>query len=127
MSEIPVQVVAPAPRTCTGRWAALTVAAVLLGVCGWYGISWGIAQYHRRAAAERLRHREFDEALAHLEWSRWAWPSDAATWFLSARTARRAGQFDRAGEWLDRARERGGRPRLVLLERTLLLAKQGHF
>lgn len=127
MSIDPAPPPAPCARSRTSRLAARTVVAVLLCVCAWYGFSWGVWHYHRRAAADQLRRRVFDEALVHLEWSRWAWPSDAETWFLSARTARRAGRFDVAGEWLDRAGERGERPRLVRLELTLLLAKQGQF
>ena len=131
MDEAPGHAVAPPPppsgRIRPASLGVRALAIVLLGVSAWYGVMWGISQYHQWAAAGHLRHREFDKALENLAWARWAWPSNAESWFLSARSARRAGQFEQASEWLDRAHEKGARPRLVLLERTLLLAKRGHF
>ena len=127
MNTLPSDAVA---SPSASRWRTRLTRAVgflLLGVGLWYGICWGIWHHHSRALSRSLRHRDFDEALVHASWCRWAWASDGETWLLSARTARRAGRFDLADEWLDQAKERGARPRLVLLERTLLRAKGGHF
>jgi tetratricopeptide (TPR) repeat protein len=93
----------------------------------WYAVCWGLWHHHSRAAANHLRQRDFDGALKHLSWCRWAWSSDAETWLLSARTARRGGHFEQARDLLDQAKQRGARPRRVQLERALLSAQQGQF
>ena len=126
-SELIVSPPASRRRFSPRRLAVLTVWAFVLGIGSWYAVCWGVWYHQYQAAVVDVRHRDFDKALEHLERCRRVWPTDGDTWLLSARTARRAGQFDTASGLLDEAKERGALPRLVVLERTLLHAQQGRF
>jgi tetratricopeptide (TPR) repeat protein len=57
---------------------------------------------HFREAQQALENRDFEGARRHLAYCLEAWPDDAATQFLSARAARRAGDLDAAQDHLAR-------------------------
>lgn len=100
----------------------LCVAGLL--VAGLLTVRWAVGEYHLRAVQEPLRRRDFVAAEQRLAWCRWARPGDPDVWLLSARTARRALQFERCEEWLEAARRAGARPRRLELERSLLAAQR---
>jgi tetratricopeptide (TPR) repeat protein len=126
---------APAPET--GRrsryrrtWPrplVLIVIAVLLAVTG-VGSFVGVRAWQAHRAwdeAERaLAKRDFTAALAHLERYLAVWPSNAPGHFLAARTARRAGEYDRAEEHLARCQQLGWNPEAIKLERYLSRAQR---
>lgn len=116
---------APNPRP--RRAGKLFVAALAIGVAGWFGGKRLVWETHLARASESLRARDFDSARHHLDWCRKARPSDRETWILSARTARRTGQFAQAEEWLVVAESLRARKHEVERERTLARAQQGFF
>jgi tetratricopeptide (TPR) repeat protein len=100
-------------------------ALVLLGV-GAYAGAWNIwAANHFRQAQRAIAERDFPRARAHLRSCLEVWPGDAATHFLAARTARRAGDFTDAILQLDECDRLHGRPEDIKLEWSLLRAQQG--
>jgi tetratricopeptide (TPR) repeat protein len=109
-------------------WRVLAILA-LLG-CIAYGITlaganfWAL--YHFRAArsADRLCHTA--QAQEHLQACMKVWPRDADTLLLAARTARRAGAFEEAEEFLDQYKQlRGGSDDQLTQESVLLRAERG--
>src|SRR5437879_1668798 len=54
------------------------------------------AWFHYRAAGDALERRDFAQAQTHLAASLKVWPNHAASHFLAARAARRAGDLDLA-------------------------------
>jgi tetratricopeptide (TPR) repeat protein len=106
--------------------SALTL--VLLVLIGWGGNS-AIrslrASYHYRQAEQAIERRDFADAQAHLARCLEVRSNSAATHFLAARTARRAGNYDEAEQQLRDSLRLGEVPEAVDLERALLKAQRG--
>ena len=83
------------------------------------------ARHHFRAAERCLQGRQFAEARAHLTRCLAVWPTDVKTHFLLARTARRAGDYQEAGQHLERCEQLHGATRDIALERLLARAQRG--
>ena len=118
----------PAARFWTRRRllaAALGLVALALALAG--GAIWAevAATRHWHAAEEALARADFPAARAHLEHCLAAWPSSAATHFLAARTARRAGDLKAAERHLGEAERLGWVPGAVELERVLIAIRRG--
>jgi tetratricopeptide (TPR) repeat protein len=106
------------------RLLARLLLAALACVWLWQALWFLVWRYHFDATSTRLERRDFEGALIHLAWCRWARPSDADTWLLAARTARRAGRSEESRAWLDVAREKGARTTAVQRERVLAFAQE---
>jgi Flp pilus assembly protein TadD len=85
------------------------------------------AHGHKREALAAIDKRDFKSALSHLERCREAWPTNPEIAFLTARTARRAGEFSLAEKRINDAERFGWAEQAVFLERALQLAQQGGF
>jgi tetratricopeptide (TPR) repeat protein len=114
------------PRKLTRRaWLILLLVALTIGLLGWLGTeAYAEIEFQRaRSACERY---EFDQALAHLRACLRLRSGRFQYCFLAARTARRAGRFPEAHEYLDRCQQMAGdNVNVSLLERLLLRAQQG--
>jgi tetratricopeptide (TPR) repeat protein len=93
----------------------------VVALTGWY--LWGL--YHFHAAEKALGRYEFQEALSEFESSLRIWPMSASTRVQAARAARRAGQLERADEYLS-ACEKSFIPTETKVERAMLRAQQGN-
>jgi tetratricopeptide (TPR) repeat protein len=110
------------PRLACGAVLALALLA-LAGL--WAGGYFGAGRSYR-LAEEAIERGDFPEALGHLNACLESWPDSAATHFLAARTARRAGLFEQARRHLARCQALQGSPSIeVRLEQDLLRAQQG--
>jgi len=78
-----------------------------------------------RAAADALARHDLVAALAHLERYVQLRPQEPDGWFLAARTARRAGQFDDAERDLIECERAGGDEARISLERNLAAVQRG--
>jgi tetratricopeptide (TPR) repeat protein len=113
-------------RTLRGRPRTVLCVAAVLALAGaaaaW--VDW--LERPARAAERALGRYEFDEALAQLEVRAGRWPVRASLLFLAARTARRAGAYDRAEHYLAAYKASGAADSdRALLERVLLHCEQG--
>jgi len=106
-----------------GGLVLLLLAAIGLG--GWLAGSQLWAQYHYRQAHRALERRDLAEALRHLKDCLKVWPASSETQLLTARTARRAGQYDEAEEHLRLCKLADGVPEAIELERALLATQRG--
>jgi tetratricopeptide (TPR) repeat protein len=103
-----------------------TLLLLLLLVSGMYGAGHLWALRHYRLAQEALTKWDFDLAEQHLGRSSYVWwfrPGEVR--FLQARTARLAGNNDRAAALLRECRELGVPEESLELEHCLLRALQG--
>jgi tetratricopeptide (TPR) repeat protein len=139
--ESPAQVPAPGSRTPSlsalfsafsflirrpGRAAAIALLVLLIGFGAWMiGLQiWGYTQFH--AAAVAVEHYHNREAREHLQAYMSVWPHDPAALLLAARTARRAGGFEEAQDFLDQYEKvRGKDDDALILERVLQQAQHG--
>src|SRR5437667_1363349 len=106
---------------------ALLAVLILLGGAGWVGSRHLWAQRHFQSAQAAADRRAFAKALEHLAVCRRLWPDSGAVHFLAARTARRAGDFELAQEYLRNSKRVGYEPKALELEWALLGAQRGHF
>ncbi len=105
---------------------AAVVSVGLLVLAGLWATGRLGADRSYRQAEEAIERGDFPEALAHLEACLKSSPDSAALHFLAARTARRAGQLERARALLARCQALSGSPTdEVRLEHDLLRAQQG--
>src|SRR5262249_25790050 len=74
---------------------------------------------------QALARRDLAGALAHLKLCLEAWPTSSETHLLAARTARRAGLYDDAEQYLHLCKKHGGVPEAIDLERALLVTQRG--
>jgi Tfp pilus assembly protein PilF len=114
------------------RIAGSTILVGIVSYVAWLYIHdrYGEPRQNWEAAQQAIETRDFPAALAHLDRCLEAWPGDAATLFLAARTARRAGDLDRAEEHLVRCRRLSAadprtEPGDIKLEWALLQAERG--
>jgi tetratricopeptide (TPR) repeat protein len=108
-------------------WYCL-LGALVLGLLAWGG--YGAIQFWRaassfRAAQQAIDRRDFPQALQHLECCLQLQPDSIPTHFLTARTARRAGLFDKARYHLERCRPLQELEDDITLEMMLLRIQQG--
>jgi tetratricopeptide (TPR) repeat protein len=97
----------------------------LIGIGGYITALYTWAQYNYWAAQRALERRDFTQARDRLERCLQVWPTSAATHFLAARAARRAGAYDDAERHLNACRQWNGVPEALELERALLRAQRG--
>jgi tetratricopeptide (TPR) repeat protein len=109
------------PRRTLAILLLLAVIAFGIGLTG--AQIWAV--YHFRAARSALARYHVTEAGNHLEACLKIWPNDPDVLFLAARSARCAGLFDEADDFLNRYQEQRGRDDDVVLERALLTAERG--
>jgi tetratricopeptide (TPR) repeat protein len=84
------------------------------------------ARSHLQQAQRDIDAWRFRDAYTHLSRCLEVWPEDAATLFLAARTARRAGLYKDADEHLAQYQKRAGITDEYSLERALLQVQQGN-
>jgi tetratricopeptide (TPR) repeat protein len=97
----------------------LAAAALTGGLHAWAG-------YHLRAARSCVALGHNALAHEHLRVCLWAWPRDPECLLLAARTARRLGELDRAGDYLEQYQRLRGRDDTDLfLEQVLLHVERG--
>jgi tetratricopeptide (TPR) repeat protein len=110
------------------RWLRLLVVAVILAVIGVaaYRVAFLLwASHHHSAALADLERYDFEEAGDHLEKYLSVHPKDGDALLLAAQTARRRGEFDKAGRQLHMAEEHGASAEAVATERQLLRVHAG--
>jgi tetratricopeptide (TPR) repeat protein len=127
---------ANAPRSEKGRRIVgrksiigLTAAALLL-LAGWtvrhiFRSRGDDAQAHWQKAQQLIAERQFVEAGVHLLHCLQSWPYNAEAHFVTARTARRAGELNEWKVHLDRAEILGWPRKQIDLERRLVRAQVG--
>jgi tetratricopeptide (TPR) repeat protein len=106
----------------------VVLAVVLIALVGFGSYRLGRhfwARSHLQEAQRDIEAWRFQDAYAHLTRCREVWPDDAATLFLAARTARRAGLYRQADEHLAQYQKREGITNEYSLERALLQVQQG--
>ena len=117
------------------RWAAAGVVVLLLAVGGWLGIKDPWNWLHRaddsveldwQQAQAAIADRNFDLAEQHLRHCLEAWPFNAETNFLMARTLRREGDYEQWTKYLSRADYLGWPEEQLQLERKLKEAQRGN-
>jgi tetratricopeptide (TPR) repeat protein len=123
------------PQTATAnqgrlrRWALAALVAVVvsgsIGFAVWVGYRQLRADGLKNEAREAIDHRDFARALERLERCMDEQSADAETVFLAARTARRAGQFRKAEQFLKEAKHLGWVENALLLEHSLLRVQRG--
>jgi tetratricopeptide (TPR) repeat protein len=106
------------------RFIGLALLAVL-GLGGWLVGRQVWAEYHLRAAQREQDARRFDAAREHLAACLSVRPNSIPAHFLTARVARRAGDFAAAEEHIDRCQTLGGVTPDVQMERALIQIQQG--
>jgi tetratricopeptide (TPR) repeat protein len=84
------------------------------------------ASYHWQAAQASLKRHDVAQAQKYLERCL-AIRGDSETWFLAARTARRAGNYEQATYGLRECERKEGTTPAILLEQLLLRAQRGDF
>jgi tetratricopeptide (TPR) repeat protein len=110
------------------RPLVLLLVVLLLSVIGLGGY---ILYYYYQArgpledANRAIKRRDFVEAGKHLDKYLELRPDSPAVQFLAARTARRAGAYDKAEEHLAKAQKLGWTPEAIELERLMLAAQRG--
>src|SRR5262249_44953804 len=113
------------PRRFLVVLALYLLAGLVIAFCG----SRLLGIYHFRAGRSALQRCHNPEAAEHLRACLGVWPDDPATLFLAARAARRLGDFEQAGQFLDEAKSRAGKETPLAddlaLERVLLSAERG--
>jgi tetratricopeptide (TPR) repeat protein len=108
--------------------ARLVLAVILLGVIG-YSVFllgrhlWANAQL--QAAQEALDRGQVAQARVYLLRCLRVHPEDPDVLFLLGRAARRAGDYDGAGDYLRRAKQAGGEPERIKLEWLLQDVQRG--
>ncbi len=115
----------PARKRRRGRVLLALLGAAALTAGGYWG--WDRYQARRAwgAAEEAVRRRALADAAAHLDRYTALRPEDPAGWFLSARTARRRGQYADAARFLGRCEKWGGAAAAIRLERELVRVQRG--
>ncbi|MER3440719.1 MAG: hypothetical protein C4296_05015 [Gemmataceae bacterium] len=108
-------------------WAVAASSLALVGLIGAVVLIWPQVQALNawRAAQHALAEYDFVRARHELEKCANAWPHSAETYFLLARTARRAGDYDAARHYLQRAEQIGWVSDSIDLEYILARAQQG--
>jgi predicted Zn-dependent protease len=120
------------PLRTLGRLAVLSLLGLGLYAGGRYlWTHYWEPKSHFKEAHTALARRDFQEARRHLAFCLEAWPDDAASHFLAARAARRAGDLDAAEEELatcQRLQEKHPNPGVgdTTLEFALLEAQRGN-
>jgi tetratricopeptide (TPR) repeat protein len=109
------------------RWPWLAGLGMLfvLGVAAWWGSCYLWANQALHDAEQAQAHWDFDAAHHHLARAVQLWPYRGETLFLAARAARRAGAYDEAERYLDRARRRLGNSAALRFEHLLLEVQGG--
>jgi tetratricopeptide (TPR) repeat protein len=98
----------------------------ILGGVGYFRLAPQLdASHHWRLAHQAIEEGDLLEAQKHLQRCLEVWPNSGESHFLTARTLRRAGNFDAARHHLHEARRLGWVPELVDLESLLLQAQAG--
>jgi tetratricopeptide (TPR) repeat protein len=114
------------PTTWRRRLAVIALLAALpVGLAGWWGGRQGWAGSQLQAAREALGRQDLDEAQARLAACLEVWPDSAEALFLAGQTARRRNDPDEAERFFARCRERQGGSDALTLERTLLDVQKG--
>jgi tetratricopeptide (TPR) repeat protein len=85
----------------------------------------GFGHWHYRAAQRALERSDFPTARDHLAWCLKVWITSPDAHLLAARTARRAGVYDEAEQYLRACRALGAPAESVDLEHMLLRAQRG--
>jgi predicted Zn-dependent protease len=133
MGAVSRQQVAPpvAPLSRKRRRLLLAIVTVLgataIGIGAFLVRAEIQARADHREALAAIDRRDFKLALNHLERCREAWPTIGEIAFLTARTARRAGEFKVAERLINEAERLGWAEQAIFLERALQLAQQGGF
>jgi tetratricopeptide (TPR) repeat protein len=132
MNEVPspqpaISAAVPKPRRGS-RLAALAAvvgltAVGLVGVLVIYPMAEGT--YHWRRAQQAVEHLDLMAARHHLERCLQIWPKNGEAHFLTARTCRRAGDFEAARQHLAEAERLGWVKDIIDLEYLLLTAQIG--
>jgi hypothetical protein len=108
-----------------GRAALIVGLLVLIAGTGWYVGVFLYAQSELNAARREVRRGHNGAALRHLLFCNSVLPDHPQTLLLSARVARRSGNFNEADLLLDRCWEIHGDDEELVLERLLLRATRG--
>jgi predicted Zn-dependent protease len=109
-------------KTRRRRWALRGILLVIV-LAGLACHAWAHVEY--RAAGRALTRHDLARAQVHLAHCLCVWFWSADTYLLAARTARRAGDFDQAENYLRTCRELGGSEEALALEYKLLRVQQG--
>jgi tetratricopeptide (TPR) repeat protein len=115
------------PKGQSSRTLLLIVLFALVGWGGYLVFNEARSSFLWSRAEQLIARREFVAALSNLESCLASRPESAEVAFLSARTARRAGDYSRARELLQRSKELSWVENAILLEDSLLKAEQGSF
>jgi tetratricopeptide (TPR) repeat protein len=105
-------------------WAIVVVFAALAAVGFALARPRANAWYHFRAARADLLAYHNPQAIRHLQVCLRVWPDDPDVLFLSARAARRAGQYNEAEHWLEKYRQARGLDDAGSFEELLLSAER---
>jgi tetratricopeptide (TPR) repeat protein len=97
----------------------------VIGLGGYIFYSYYKARGPLEDANRAIKRRDFVEAGKHLDKYLELRPDSPAVQFLAARTARRAGSYDKAEEHLAKAQKLGWTPEAIELERLMLGAQRG--
>src|SRR5690349_1414019 len=102
------------------------IGVLLLLALGGALATQGYAWYQRRAGRDALARYKTAEARRHLDACLRLWPADETAHLLSARAARRAGDYEAARRHLDACETTDGKQSPdVVLEWALLKATEG--
>ena len=118
----------PSSKGAVSRWRKGLLWAIgfaIVGAGAYTLLRYIRAGEDRHRASIAIDGRDFSTALRYLEESRDGWPMNRETLFLTARTARRAENYEKAERYLDDCARSGGDERAVLLERALIKAQRG--
>ncbi len=113
------------PFARRGRLVILAVIVALVAVEARAAGTRIWASYHLRAARAEMARYHNRQAVAHLSRCGAVWPDDPEVLLLSARAARRAGEFEQAEKLLARCQKATRFEDAVALEHVLLRASQG--
>jgi tetratricopeptide (TPR) repeat protein len=111
------------PRPVVLLVVVLLLAAIGLGV--FILVRSLQARSYLRDAEEAIQRRDFEGAGVYLDKYLETWPNSPSVQFLAARTARRAGLYDKAEAHLARAQKLGWEPKAIELEQLLAPAQRG--
>src|SRR6266446_8726451 len=107
------------------RWIALA-SILLIAVCGYLVVQSLGKNYHYQEGQRALEANDFEAARKHLLLALKSDPQNTDVLLLLARTARHAGDFNEATEYLAKCRRLGGIPEAIKLEYDLQQVQRGY-
>lgn len=113
------------PKSTRGKAAGFSLLVVVfVGLFGW---KWALVSWRIRSARELLNAGDIEQALARLETAESLQPERAELLYLLAKAHRRADQYDRFTEYLERAEAAGWSADDLRTQRYLALVQIGQF